>query len=50
MNITGVNNPDAYYMMDFTADRTVLWNEDCRRTVGEKGQETGTCDKMPNLM
>ena len=49
MNVTGVADKNAYYLLDFTSDVTVLWNQNCTHAIMGVYPE-GSCALNPTLM
>lgn len=47
--ITGVSDSFAYYLMDFTADHTIVWAKGCNQT-GLGNYEPGSCELAPTLL
>ena len=47
--MAGVGNANAYFLMDFTADYTLLWNKNCT-TTGFGGYNSSSCELAPTLM
>jgi len=47
--MAGVGNANAYFLMDFTADYTLLWNKNCT-TTGFGGYTSSSCENAPTLM
>jgi len=47
--ITGVTDVNAYYLLDFTASHTIVWNVDCVQT-GVGNYLPGSCELNPTLL
>jgi hypothetical protein len=46
--ITGVSDTFQYYLMDFNADHTLVWQQDCMQT-GVGNYVPGPCEDAPTL-
>lgn len=47
--ITGVDDQNAYYLLDFTASHTLVWNTNCQQT-GLGNYAAGSCELNPTLL
>lgn len=48
-SIVGVADANAYYLVDFTASHTVVWNKNCQQT-GIGNYLPGSCELNPTLL
>jgi hypothetical protein len=42
-SLTGIAATDAYFLLDFNADRTIVWNTNCM-TTGFGNYAAGSCE------